>query len=74
MSDTNNRPNKDGSIRGDTNDLPDRGTSTGMNPGADPVTDGMSTEPEAINRAGGMGDAAKSDPQGTSFGGQSQRI
>ena len=62
MSDTNNRPNPDGSLRGDTKSMPDRGTSTGMDPGADIPLEGMSIDPDAINRLGGMGNAAKSDP------------
>lgn len=31
MSETNNRPNRDGSLRGDSKAVPDRGTTTGMN-------------------------------------------
>lgn len=31
MSDTNNRPNKDGSLRGDSKSISDRGTKTGLN-------------------------------------------
>jgi hypothetical protein len=55
MSDTNNRPNKDGSLRGDTRDLKDRGTSTG-------VTDtyGASLDRDATNGKGGFD--AGSDP------------
>ncbi|MCU0689771.1 MAG: hypothetical protein MUF54_00080 [Polyangiaceae bacterium] len=55
MSDCNNRPNKDGSLRGDTKSLPDRGTGTG-------VTDsyGASLDMGATNRKGRI--AAGSDP------------
>lgn len=64
MSDTNNRPNKDGSLRGDSKSMPDRGTATGMDPGASVPLEGMSIDPDAINRLGGMGGATKSDPAG----------
>lgn len=61
MSETNNRPNKDGSLRGDDSNLPDRGTGIGWH-GADPQLDGKSVEPEAINRIGSITSATKSDP------------
>lgn len=66
MSDTNNRPLPDGSLRGDTKAMPDRGTSTGMDPGA-PIfwavenTD-TSFDGDATNRVGGMGGTTDSDP------------
>lgn len=68
MSETNNRPNKDGSLRGDDKGMPDRGTSVGWH-GADPQLDGKSVEPEAINRIGSITSATKSDSESTSFGG-----
>lgn len=72
MSDTNNRPNKDGSLRGDDKDLPDRGTSVGMDPGADPATGGMSTEQSATNRQGRISGATQSDSESTPFGGDTR--
>lgn len=68
MSDTNNRPNKDASLRGDTKSMPDRGTSTGWH-GADPQLDGASTEQESTNSLGKITGATKSDKESTSFGG-----
>ena len=49
MSDTNNRPLKDGSLRGDDKAMPDQGTGTG-------VTDtyGASVAPNATNSKGKM--------------------
>jgi len=57
MSDTNNRPLKDGSLRGDDKAMPDRGTSTG-------VTDtyGADLSPTAANKHGGISSATKSNP------------
>lgn len=57
MSDTNNRPNADGSLRGDDKNLPDRGTSSG-------VTDtyGADLSVGAKNRQGGITGATKSNP------------
>lgn len=67
MSDTNNRPNKDGTLRGDDKAMPDRGTTTGMSPGADPYLDGRSVDQSAINRIGGISGATKSDPAGECY-------
>lgn len=62
MSDTNNRPNRDGSIRGDTADLPNKGTGTN-------VTDtyGADLGSEATNSKGGISGATKSNPEDQSF-------
>lgn len=73
MSDTNNRPLKDGSLRGDSKGMPDRGTSTGWH-GADPQLDGRSTDTDSTNSMGGIGGATKSDSESVPFGGSSQRI
>lgn len=56
MSDTNNRPNADGSLRGDDKNMPDRGTKTG-------VTDtyGADLSLMAINRIGGISKFTQSD-------------
>ena len=43
-----------GKLQGDTRDMPDRGTSTG-------VTDTYGANLSGINRKGGLGNAAKSD-------------
>lgn len=56
MSDTNNRPNKDGSLRGDARNMPDRGTRTGLNGD----TYGASLERDATNSRGSFD--AGSDP------------
>lgn len=56
MSDTNNRPNKDGSLRGDSKNIPDRGTKTGLNGD----TYGASLERDATNGKGSFD--AGSDP------------
>jgi hypothetical protein len=56
MSEANYRPS--GDLQGDTKAMPDRGTGTGM----DGDSYGASLSPDAINRTGGMGGAAKSDP------------
>lgn len=72
MSDTNNRPLKDASLRGDTKAMPDRGTATGMDPGA-PIWSvenaDINFDVDATNRLGsvnGKSDAwdhdAPSDP------------
>ncbi len=75
MSDTNNRPLKDGSLRGDTKGMPDRGTSTGMDPGASPYLDGQSVDQSATNSMGGIGGSTKSDGESVPFGGAGkQRI
>lgn len=57
MSDTNNRPTADASLRGDDRAMPDRGTRTG-------VTDtyGADLSGGAKNRQGGITGATKSDP------------
>lgn len=57
MSDTNNRPLKDATLRGDDKAMPDRGTSTG-------VTDtyGADVSGTAKNRKGGITGATGSDP------------
>lgn len=56
--DINYRPS--GELQGDTKDLPDRGTGTG-------VTDtyGADIGPDAQNRMGRMKDCTESDPAGT---------
>jgi hypothetical protein len=59
MSETNNRPNKDGSLRGDDKALPSRGTKTGLgsyNP------EGKSLDGDATNSQGSFD--ACSDAQG----------
>lgn len=66
MSDSNYKPDGTGVVMGDTKGMPDRGTSTGMSPGADPYLDGMSVDPEAINRIGSITADTKSDPIGES--------
>ena len=43
-----------GNLQGDTSDMPDRGTSTG-------VTDSYGANLSGTNRKGGLGNAAKSD-------------
>lgn len=55
MNEKNYRPN--GEVQGDSRPMPDRGVSTG-------VTDTYEADlsGDAINRMGGMGRAAKSDP------------
>lgn len=57
MSDTNNRPLQDGSLRGDDKGMPNRGTSTGVSD-----TYGADLSQGAKNRLGGMSGATKSDP------------
>lgn len=69
MSDTNYKPDGTGVVMGDKKAMPDRGTSTGMNPGAEPYLDGQSVDQSATNSMGGIGRATKSDPESTSFGG-----
>ncbi len=56
MSDTNNRPNADGSMRGDESGVSSKGSTTG-------VTDtyGASVQPSATNRKGGISGATGSD-------------
>lgn len=56
MSDTNNRPNADGSLRGDDKPVPNKGTRTN-------VTDtyGADLSLTATNRQGGISGATKSD-------------
>ncbi len=56
MSDTNNRPNADGSLRGDDKPMPDRGTGTN-------VTDtyGADLSLKAKNTAGKITGATGSD-------------
>jgi hypothetical protein len=56
MSEANYRPN--GQIQGNTKDLPDRGTSTGLNGD----TYGADIGADATNRVGRMTDCTKSDP------------
>lgn len=63
MSDTNNRPNADGSLRGDTKALPERGSMTGTT-GFDMQLDGASLDPDATNRLGAIGRQTRSDPAG----------
>lgn len=62
MSDTNNRPLPDASLRGDDKAMPDRGTSTG-------VTDtyGADLSQTAKNRKGGISGATGSDPADECF-------
>jgi hypothetical protein len=48
MSDTNNRPNKDGTLRGDSKGISDRGTKTGLNGD----TYGASLDRDATNSQG----------------------
>lgn len=57
MSDTNFRPNKDASLRGDDKAMPDKGTSTG-------VTDtyGADLSGSAKNSMGSITGATKSNP------------
>lgn len=69
MSDTNNRPNQDASLRGDDKAMPDRGTSVGWH-GADPQLDGAATDAESINRKGRITGATGSDSESTPFGGE----
>ena len=57
MSDTNNRPNADGSLRGDDKPMPNRGTGTGV-----VDTYGADLSPTAKNRLGSITGATKSDP------------
>lgn len=57
MSDTNFRPNKDGSLRGDSKGLPDRGTRTGT---AGYNSEGASLDRDATNGKGSFD--AGSDP------------
>ena len=57
MGKTHPRPDGGDFVRGDTKPMPDRGTGTGFN--GDSY--GASVKPDAINRQGGMGNAAKSD-------------
>lgn len=64
MSDTNNRPLPDGSLRGDTKSMPDRGTSTGM--GDNAQTEGMSLDLDATNSMGSIRSATQSDAPGES--------
>ena len=58
MSDTNNRPNADGSIRGDTSDLPMRGSMTN-------VTDtyGADLGQSATNRMGKLTGTQSDSPE-----------
>lgn len=58
MSDTNNRPNKDGSLRGDAKNLPDKGAKTGLNGD----TYGASLDKDATNSM--SMDRQGSDPAG----------
>lgn len=67
MSDTNNRPLKDGSLRGDSKSMPDRGTSTGWH-GADPQLGGASTDQDSTNSMGSIKGSTKSDSESTGFG------
>ncbi len=60
MSDTNNRPNMDGSLRGDDRPMPKRGTGTGFS-GKNPMLDGRSTGPDDTNSLGSCGGCG-SDP------------
>lgn len=58
MSDTNNRPNKDGSLRGENvGALPDKGSGTGLNGD----TYGASLDKDATNRMGSL-TGTDSDP------------
>lgn len=60
MSESNYTPS--GELQGkNTGPLPDRGTSTGM--GDNAQTEGMSLQPEAINRMGAL-KGTESDPPG----------
>lgn len=65
MKDCNYKPN--GEVQGDPSGIPNRGTSVGWVENTQ--EGGMSTDPSAINRIGGMGSAADSDGESTSFGG-----
>lgn len=67
MSDTNNRPLKDASLRGDSKSMPDRGTSTGWH-GAEPHLGGASTDGESTNSLGKITGSTKSDSESTGFG------
>lgn len=58
MKDCNYKPS--GELQGNTKGMPDRGTSSGM--GDNAQTEGMSLDPDAINRVGGIGSATGSDP------------
>jgi hypothetical protein len=68
MKDSNYKPDGTGVVMGDTKSMPDRGTSTGMNPGAPvwAVENGFSLDPEATNRIGGIKSATQSDAPGES--------
>lgn len=63
MSDTNNRPNQDASLRGDTKPMPDRGSMTGTT-GYDMNLDGASLDMDATNRLGAIGRQTVSDKAG----------
>jgi hypothetical protein len=68
MSDTNNRPNKDGSLRGDSKGLPERGTKTGMNGDSYGASlDKDATNSTSMERQG-------SDPAGECFNKKSTRL
>lgn len=68
MSDTNNRPTKDGSLRGDSKNLSNRGTKTGFNGDAY----GASVDGDATNSQGSVRES--SDPVGECFNKKSTRI
>lgn len=59
MSDTNNRPNADASLRGDTKAMRDCGTYTGVT--GNEVLDGASLDADATNRIGAIGRQTISD-------------
>lgn len=69
MKDCNYKPDGTGKVMGDTKGLPDRGTSTGMSPGAEPFLDGQSVDQDSTNSLGKITGATKSDKESTSFGG-----
>lgn len=60
MSESNFIPDGKGIVQGDTRSMPDRGTGTGMT-GIGVFDDGMSIDPDAINRIVGISGACKSD-------------
>jgi hypothetical protein len=63
MSDTNNLPNKDGSLRGDTKAMPMKGTETGLNGD----TYGADLGQSALNGEGKITGGTKSNPMDQCF-------